>query len=79
MVTSLPYAKEENHIESRVETLREICQRTTGISGGALLIHLAGSQPKSTQVQPQVSADAIWGFIVSSDGKSVAEINSSSL
>jgi hypothetical protein len=77
--TSLPYAKEENHIESRVETLRDIYQKTTGVSGGALLIHLAGFQPKSTQVQAQVSADAIRGFVVSSDGKSVAEIISSSL
>ncbi|PTL36047.1 hypothetical protein CLG94_06495 [Candidatus Methylomirabilis limnetica] len=76
--TSLPYAKEENHIESRIETLRVIYQRTTGVSGGALLIHLAGSQPRSTQVQAQVSATSIRGYIVSSDGKSVAELNSSS-
>jgi len=76
--TSLPYTKEEDHVESRVETLRVIYQRTTGASGGALLIHLAGHQPKSTQVQAQVSATSIRGFIISSDGKSVAELNSSS-
>ncbi|MCV2351992.1 hypothetical protein [Paucibacter sp. Y2R2-4] len=74
--TSLPYQGEDNHVESRVETLRLIYERTAVASGGVLLIHLVGSQPRSTQVQAQVSAASIRGFIISQDGKSVVELSS---
>ncbi|MDP1904997.1 MAG: hypothetical protein Q8M09_12235 [Pseudomonadota bacterium] len=77
--TSLPYANEDNHIDARVETLRDLYACSPGITDGVLLLHLAGNQPKSTQVQAQVNADAIRGFIITSDGKSAVEIKTSIL
>ena len=75
--TSLPYSGEGDHVANRAETLRELYSRSPGIDGGALLVHLKGSKPKSTQVQAQVAADAIRGFVISTDGKSVNEITKS--
>ena len=72
--TSLPYAKEQDHVLGRVEVLRDLYQRTPGLNSGVLLIHLKGSQPNSSQVQATVNAESIRGFEVSADGSSVNEI-----
>lgn len=77
--TSLPYANELNHVDNRVETLRELYVRTSGVRSGMLLVHLAGTQPRSTQVQVSVTASSFRGFIVSEDGSTVQEIELSTV
>lgn len=72
--TSLPYSNEKDHVVKRVQVLRDLYSRTEGISGGVLLVHLAGSQPKSKQVQVRIAADTIRGFVISSDGQSASEV-----
>jgi len=72
--TSLPYKNEPNHITARVETLRELYARTPELNSGVLLVHLAGTQPRSSQVQTVVSGQSIRGFIVSDCGGHFAEI-----
>lgn len=73
--TSLPYVWEEDHVLSRVEVLRSLYQRTPGLRSGVLLVHLKGSQPKSSQVQALVNAESIRGFEVSADGSTAQEIH----
>jgi len=73
--TSLPYSNEENHIVNRVETLRKLYSMHSSLSGGVLLIHLSGDQPRSTQVQARATAEAISGFVISSDGNSVSQLS----
>lgn len=72
--TSLPYRSEPNHIIARVEKLRELYARTPELNSGVLLVHLEGTQPRSSQVQTVVSAQSIRGFIVSNCGKHFVEI-----
>lgn len=70
--TSLPFVGEENHLSNRVEILREIYIKAGGHEQGLLLVHLVGTQPKSTQVQ--ASVEEITGFYVSSNGEHVVRI-----
>ncbi len=72
--TSLPYLDEKNHVCNRVETLRELYFRTSGTRSGMLLIHLASTQPRSTQVQVSIADSSVRAFIVSEDGSTVHEI-----
>lgn len=72
--TSLPYAKEQNHVENRVEILRDLYRRAPELTSGVLLIHLEGTQPRSTQVQASFGAGKARGFVVSEDGLSVKEL-----
>lgn len=74
--TSLPYAKEVNHVEKRVDTLRELYKRTPGLRSGALLVHIEGRQIYSTQVQTMVTPDSLRGFVLSADGNGVTVIES---
>lgn len=73
--TSLPYANEDDHVLNRIEVLRALYQRTPSLNSGVLLVHLAGSQPISSQVQALINDQSIRGFEVSADGLSVKEIN----
>lgn len=73
--TSLPYSNETHSIENRLQTLRTLYSRTPGVAGGILLVHLSGSQPRSTQVQAHVTAESIRGFLISSNGNSVSEVS----
>lgn len=73
--TSLPYADEDDHVCNRVEVLRSLYQRTTDLSSGVLLVHLSGTQPKSTQVKALVNEQSIRGFEISADGQSAQKIN----
>ncbi|WP_143195571.1 hypothetical protein [Archangium sp. Cb G35] len=66
--TSLPYAGENEHVLNRVEVLRDLYSRASGVTTGMLLFHLAGSQPHSTQVQVSVATGTIRGFVISPDG-----------
>ena len=72
--TSLPYAGERDHVFRRVQILRELYQRTPGLKSGALLVHLDGSQPVSSQVRAKVDPDSIRGFEISDDGSHVVEL-----
>lgn len=72
--TSLPFKNEEEFIASRAATLRDLYARSPGLTGGVLLVHLAGSQPRSKQVQARVGVDSIRGFIISSKGDSMSEV-----
>lgn len=77
--TSLPYSDEDNHLGNRVETLRELYIRTSGVRSGMLLIHLASTQPRSTQVQVSVTESSLRAFIVSEDGRTAHEIERNTL
>jgi hypothetical protein len=66
--TSLPYVSEKDHVRNRVEILRQLYKRTSGLTSGVLLIHLNGSQPRSTQVQASAAHHDIQGFLISPDG-----------
>ena len=70
--TSLGYKIEANHVINRVENLREIYFRVSSDGTGVLLVHLPGSQPKSTQVQAAVKD--MSGYIISGDGEHVDQI-----
>lgn len=72
--TSLPFSGEIDHVQKRVETLRELYVRSSSITSGVLLVHLSGSQPVSSQVRASVNATSIRGFEVSIDGSSVNEV-----
>lgn len=74
IMTSLAYAKETEHVRARVELLRDMYSRSGGLSSGVLVLHLEGSQPRSTQVQAMVTPSAIRGFVVSDDGHAVSEL-----
>lgn len=70
--TSLPFSGEENHLSNRVEMLRKIYIKAGGHEQGVLLVHLVGTQPRSTQVQ--ASVEEITGFYISSNGEIVVRI-----
>ena len=72
--TSLPYSNEQDHVRNRVETLRELYCRAPGLLSGVLLVHLEGTQPRSTQVQATFGEGKARGFVVSEDGLSVKEL-----
>lgn len=72
--TSLPYANEVDHVENRVEMLRDLYSRAADLDSGVLLIHLNGSQPRSTQVQVSLASGSMRGFVVPSDGLVVEEL-----
>ncbi|MBL3964007.1 hypothetical protein H3O04_16020 [Burkholderia sp. KCJ3K979] len=75
--TSLPYAAEPgDYVENRANTMRDIYSRTDGVTGGALLIHLAGASDRGTsaQVKVTISPGTIRGFIISEDGSAIDEI-----
>ena len=74
VMTSLAYAKEPDHVRARVELLREMYSRAGSLSSGMLIVHLDGSQPRSTQVRAIVSPSTIRGFVVSGDGHAVSEL-----
>lgn len=73
--TSLPYAREQHHVENRVEVLRDLYSRAGSPSSGVLLIHLHGTQPRSTQVQASLAPMDIRGFVISMDGQTVEELH----
>lgn len=73
--TSIPYSGETQHVERRVEVLRGLYSRSPGLDSGVLLIHLPGTQPRSTQVQASIFPNVMRGFVVSPDGSSATEIN----
>ena len=70
--TSLPYSGELNHVANRVNNLKDIYIKVCPNEQGVLLVHLAGSQPVSTQVQASVSD--ITGYIISGNGQHVGKI-----
>jgi hypothetical protein len=72
--TSLPYTKEQDHVENRVETLRDLYCRAHGLTSGVLLVHLEGTQPRSTQVQASFGNGKARGFLISEDGLSVEDL-----
>lgn len=72
--TSLPYSKEVNHVERRVDTLRELYKRASGLNSGALLVHIEGRQVSSTQVQTVVTPVSLRGFVISANGSGVTHI-----
>ena len=67
--TSLPYTNEEDHVEKRIDNLKDLYLKVCRNKQGILLIHLPGSQPNSNQVQ--ASVHEITGYIISGDGKTV--------
>jgi len=69
--TSLPYIGESDHVRNRVEVLRQLYKRASGLTSGVLLIHLNGTQPRSTQVQASIADHDIQGFLISADGEAV--------
>ena len=73
IMTSLPYAKELDHVRARVELLRDMYSRSGGLSSGVLIVHLEGNRPR-TQVQVIVNPTSIRGFVVSDDGHTVSEL-----
>ena len=73
--TSLPYAHETDHVRNRVEVLRCLYERTPGLESGVLLVHIAGTQPRSNQVQAVVGQESIRGFEISADGRTAIEIS----
>ncbi|MDN7874623.1 hypothetical protein [Burkholderia aenigmatica] len=75
--TSLPYVVESgDYIKNRANTMREIYSRTDGVTGGALLIHLAGANNRGTSAQVKVTIlpGTIRGFVISEDGRTIDEI-----
>lgn len=74
IMTSLPYKREEEHVVERIEILRKLYVHFPSVDSGALIVHLEGWQPTSTQVRAKVSAESIRGFLISRDGKSVEEL-----
>lgn len=76
--TSLPYAWEcdDDHVLNRARTMRDIYSRAEGITGGALLIHLAGASNRGTsgQVKVTISPGTIRGFVISGDASDIVEI-----
>ncbi|RUR67519.1 hypothetical protein EJP67_10680 [Variovorax guangxiensis] len=75
IMTSLPYAHEaEEHVERRVESLRQLYGHFPTLSSGVLVVHIEGGQPKSTQVQVKIGESTIRGFLIPENGKSVHEL-----
>ncbi|MGM0521565.1 MAG: hypothetical protein ACQEQ6_05705 [Pseudomonadota bacterium] len=74
--TSLPYRHErdQDFVASRVQTLRDIYNRALPHSEGMLLVHMRGSQPRSRQVQANVDANSIRGFVFGCERGSIREI-----
>lgn len=75
--TSLPYVVESgDYVKSRANTMREIYSLTDGVTGGALLIHLAGANNRGTSAQVKVTIlpGTIRGFVISEDGSTIDEI-----
>lgn len=72
--TSLPYSKEQDHVANRVETLRGLYCRAPDLMSGVLLVHLEGSQPRSTQVQASFGTGKARGFVISEDGLSIKQL-----
>lgn len=75
--TSLPYKVEleRDHVIARVNTLRSIYDTAIDQHEGMLLIHLAGTQPRSKQVQAVANTEALRGFVFGSEAGSVREIS----
>lgn len=78
--TSLPYKSEfeVDHVSARINTLRSIYDATMNKHSGMLLIHLAGTQPRSTQVQAVAGPESLRGFIFGLEAGSVNEITTAS-
>jgi len=75
IMTSLPYAHEtEQHVERRVESLRQLYQHFPALSSGVLVMHIEGGQPKSTQVKVRIEESTIRGFQISENGEGVHEL-----
>ncbi|WP_223538066.1 hypothetical protein [Pseudomonas sp. GL-B-16] len=72
--TSLPYADEIDHVQNRIETLRNLYASTPKLDSGMLLVHLTGTQPKSSQVQAIITEDSVRGFIISECGNLTQEV-----
>jgi hypothetical protein len=69
-------SKEVNHVERRVDTLRELYKRASGLNSGALLVHIEGRQVSSTQVKTVVTPGSLRGFVISANGSGVTLIES---
>jgi hypothetical protein len=74
IMTSLAFRKESEHVDARVETLRKMYAAFPNACSGVLIVHLAGSRPRSTQVQTATHLDAIRAFVVEENGMSVSEL-----
>jgi hypothetical protein len=68
IMTSLPYSGEQQHVEARVEILRRLYALFPTVDSGALIVHFAGGQPNSSQVQVTLNDASISGFLLSRDG-----------
>ena len=72
--TSLPYAKENNHVANRVKNLRDIYLKVCPNDQGVLLIHLPGKKSRNKSKQVQAHIHGLSGYIISGDGKHFGQI-----
>ncbi len=74
IMTSLVASKETKHVEARVEILRQMYAHFPHLNSGGLIVHLNGTQPKSSQVQAMTHPEAIRGFVISASGDEAIEL-----